>query len=400
MHNSAVRLLLLVSVSSVAQGAAADIFKCTLPDGAVLFQPECPSHATASQKLTIKEVSDLGFNKEQQSQHSAGDALLPNGNFEQGLTLWATLMGTPQIANKEGTAGTDALHLFTKGNAPSKILLRQCLPAKGIGKASLSAFVKQEGATQPNANELRGVWFTSEDCSGKGQYDAQLNPTAAPGWQKLEYTQLKPALGAQSLLIELLHANAGGEPSQALWDDIEVTLTEVDHNEAVYTPDPSHTRPLGENHLKNSRFDANLDDWNSVWPTEWRQYGGEDVTGGIYVKASSDFGKKIRGEAFSQCVNFGTNTQFIVGASFKKDSLSSQTGSGSLRVHWLQKPGCQGKQLFGTELLTQDINGWQSLKDAISAPTGAHSALIKADQSVDDTGLFGAFWDNVFFIAQ
>jgi hypothetical protein len=350
--------------------------------------------------MAIKEVSDLGFNKEQDQQHSAGDALLMNGNFEQGLELWTTLTGTPQIASKEGTAGTDALHLLSKAGAPSEILLRQCLPAKGIGKASLSAFVKQEGATQTNADELRGVWFTSEDCSGKGQYDAKLNPTAAPGWQKLEHTPLKPALGAKSLLIEILHANPGTESSQALWDNIEVILTEVDYSESIHKPDARHTRPLGENHLLNGNFDTNLEHWDSIWPTQWREYGGEEVTGGIHVAATSDFGKPMRGKAFSQCVNFGINTQFVVGASFKKDSLSSQTGTGSLHVHWLQEPDCKGKQLFGTELISQNIEGWQPLKDAITAPTGAQSALITAEQSIDGTGLFGAFWDKVFFIAQ
>lgn len=377
---------------------AADIYKCIQPDGTPLFQADCPSNSISSVKLSISDISDLGFNNNDTRGSAVGDQLIQNGNFEDLVDGWL-IRGDAETLPEEGTAGTTALRAFSKGEVESKTRLRQCIPVKGIGKASISAFVKQEGSANLKDNELRVVSFTSDDCSTGGEYNAQLNPTAAPGWQKVSKTDLVPALGAKAIMVEIVHINAGGEPAYALWDDIEFTLTEIESGTVIQSVFSQYTRPIGENHIHNSDFENQLDSWQTGWPAEWNEYGGQEVSGGIHIKAHSNFGKKIRGEALSQCVNIGANKTFKTGVSFKQDKLSSQQGNGLLRVAWMQNIDCSGRQQLGASYETTNTPNWQALGGQISAPEGAQSALIRMYQTIDDTGMFGAFWDNAFFIA-
>ena len=113
----------------------------------------------------------------------------------------------------------------------------------------------------------------------------------------------------------------------------------------------------------------------------------------------SPLAKKIRGEALSQCVNIGANKSFKVGVSFKQDQLSSQQGNGLLRVAWMQNIDCSGRQQLGGSYETTTSTDWQTLGGSVTAPEGAQSALIRMYQTIDDTGMYGAFWDNAFFIA-
>ena len=393
------RLPLLCSVLlAISPAAFADIYKCIQPDGTPLFQADCPPNTVSSTKLSISEISDLGFNKNSQRNLAIGEELLTNGGFESHVDSWL-VRGDAETLPKEGTAGTTALRAYSKGDVASKTRLRQCLPVTGIGKASISAFIKQEGSADLRNNELRVVSFTSDDCSTGGEYNAQLNPTAAPGWQKLSQTDLVPSLGAKSIMVEIVHINEGGDPAEALWDEIEFTLTEVDHNTAAQPVFSQYTRPIGENHLYNSDFENGLESWQTGWPAKWNEYGGQDVSGGAHITANSNFGKKIRGEALSQCVNIGANKTFKVGVSFKQDQLSSQQGNGLLRVAWMQNIDCSGRQQLGGSYETTTSNNWQTLGGSVNAPEGAQSALIRMYQTIDNTGMYGAFWDNAFFIA-
>ena len=393
------RLSLLCSVLlTTAPAAFADIYKCIQPDGTPLFQADCPPNSVSSVKLSISEVSDLGFGNSHPRGSAVGDQLIKNGNFEAHVDGWL-IRGDAETLPKEGTAGTTALRAFSKGDVASKTRLRQCIPVKGIGKASISAFVKQEGSANLRSNELRVVSFTSDDCSTGGEYNAQLNPTAAPGWQKVSKTDLVPALGAKAIMVEIVHINEGGEPAYALWDDIEFTLTEIESGTVSKSVFSQYTRPIGENHIHNSDFENQLDNWQTGWPAEWNEYGGQEVSAGVHIKANSNFGKKIRGEALSQCVNIGANKNFKTGVSFKQDPLSSQLGNGLLRVAWMQNVDCSGRQQLGASYETTNTPNWQTLGGQVSAPEGAQSALIRMYQIIDDTGMFGAFWDNAFFIA-
>jgi hypothetical protein len=370
-----------------------------MPDGTTLFQEECPANAKKSEKIDVPEVSNLGFYSEDAIALKAGDRLLNNGDFEQDLENWQ-VTGDSQTLEREGMAGTAALRLFADGTAQSEAKLGQCISAKGVGEVSLGAAIRRGGSADSHIDELRLISFATDDCTLRGEYNAQLNPSVTPGWQILEKTNLKPSLGAHSLLVEIVHINKGTEASDVLWDNVELTLTQPD------TSSPSnadagaqYTLPLGQNYLINGNFEATLENWNSDWPSQWMQYGGQNVSGGIIVKASSNFDEIVRKEAISQCVNLGTHKNFKVGISYKLDKLSSQSGMGSLRVAWMQDLDCSGRQQFAGSFETSDSDGWQIIGGTLSAPEGARSALVRVDQTVDGAGLYSLFWDDAFFTA-
>lgn len=373
----------------------ADIYKCTLADGTVAFQQECPA-ASKAEKQNIKQISNLGFDEESSATLAINDELLSNGDFETDTSGWK-ISGAASTLEREGTAGTTALQLNADGKEPSKIRLSQCLPTSNVGSVEASAFIKQEGSATLKDNELRIVWFTSDDCTSGGQYGARLHPTAAPGWQRL-MRKIEPALGANSVMVELEHNNNGKniEPSQALWDEVSLKVVTL---ETSIGGAGSHSRPLGENHILNANFDNQLKHWTSVWPLEWQEYGGESVSAGAYTRAQSDFGQKKVADALEQCVDIGQNKVFDAGISFKQDGLSSQSGQAILRLTWFQKAGCQGRQQFGADVAALKTAGWQSLKTSLTAPPGAQSLIFRLEQHVDNSGFYGAFWDNAYIIA-
>lgn len=384
---------------TLTQPVLADIYKCTFEDGSVLFQEQCPETAAKAEKQTVPTVSNVGFREGELRATAVGDALIVNGDFEQQANGWF-VRGDAQVLEREGVSGTDAMRLFSNGEQSSETRLRQCIAADGIGGMRVSGFTKQQGAEKARANELRVVSFVTADCSGSGEYLAQLNPSAAPGWQKLDKTDLVPSLGANSILVEIVHINEATGPTEALWDDVVLELTSLEQNSGGTAYNSQLDKPAGVNYLKNPGFEAGTNDWQLDWPAEWVEYGGDNISAGLLVKSSSDYGNKVKGNAFTQCVNIGAKRSYSVGASFKKDPLSSQSGVSTLRVAWLEHPECEGKQQLGGSFDTNTVSDWQKLGGDVEAPEGSQSALIRAYQTIDDTGYYGGFWDDVYLKAR
>ncbi|MDZ7924260.1 MAG: hypothetical protein U5M23_09380 [Marinagarivorans sp.] len=398
MQKLAIPSLLIAMPMLLAPLAFADIYKCSFSDGSSRFEQQCPKNTLRSEKLELKDASNIGFGQKDSQHPSIGDLLLPNGDFENTLASWQVITGEPNTLEKEGIAGSYALQLQGKDASVAPIRLRQCLPTQDIGEISVSAFVKQESIDAPQESELRVVWFTNKTCSDSGQHAAMFKPTAAPSWQKLEHKKLVPALGAQALMVEI--AFEGSNKHQVLWDDIDITLTAASRAAATTAIDPKYTLAIGQNHFQNADFNNNTNGWTSGWPVEWGAYAGQGITAGVRVLASSDFGKRIKGDALSQCINFGNNQHFTLSADVKHDPISSQKGRASLMVYWLELPDCQGRQQVGPEVTSRQVEGWQTLSNNISAPANAQSVMVKAYQVVDGTGLYGAFWDNFSFTAS
>lgn len=388
----------MLGASSYTPNVLADIYKCTFNDGSVLFQTQCPENAVSAEKQAIQAISNVGFREGEGQAISVGDELIQNGDFENQANSWF-VRGQVQVIEREGVSGTSAIRLFSIGEAKEETRLRQCIPSQGIASMRVAAFTKQQGSEKPLANELRVVSFPSSDCSGNGEYLAQLSPSAAPGWQKLEDSELVPSLGANSILLEIIHINEATGPTEALWDDVLLEVAALETGPARFSYNTQHDKPAGVNYLKNPSFEAGLNDWELDWPAEWVEYGGNNISAGLLVKASSDYGKKVKGNAFTQCVNIGAKRNYSVGASFKKDSLSSQSGVATLRVAWLEQPNCEGKQQLGGSFESHNVADWQMLGGETQAPEGAQSALLRAYQTIDDTGYFGGFWDDIYFKA-
>ena len=389
----------ILGASSFSSNVLADVYKCTFSDGSVLFQAQCPENAVTSEKQSIQTISNVGFREGEGLNMAVGDELIKNGDFESQANDWF-VRGQVQILEREGVSGTSAIRLYSQGEASEETRLHQCIPAKGIASMRVTAFTKQEGSEKAKANELRVVSFTTPDCSSNGEYLAQLNPTAAPGWQKLEQGELVPSLGANSVLVEVIHINEATGPTEALWDDVVLELTGLEAATAGQSYNSQYDKPAGTNYLKNPGFESGLDDWQLDWPAEWVEYGGNNISAGVLVKSSSDYGNKVKGHAFTQCVNIGAKRSYSVGASFKKDPLSSQTGVATLRVAWLEQPECEGKQQLGGTYDSHSVADWQKLGGDLEAPEGAQSALIRGYQIIDNTGYYGGFWDDVYFKAR
>ena len=402
MQKLAIPSLLIAAPMLLAPLAFADIYKCSFSDGSSRFEQQCPKNTLRSEKLELKDASNIGFGQKDSQHPSVGDLLLPNGDFENTLESWKVIAGEPNTLEKEGIAGSYALQLQGKDASVAPIRLRQCLPTEDIGEISVSAFVKRESIDAPQQSELHVVWFTNKTCSDNGQHAAKFKPTAAPGWQKLEHKKLVPALGAQALMVEITFD--GSNEHQVLWDDIDITLTATSSAATTQNINPQDTLPIGENYIRNPNFDKDItdssSDWTSSWKFEWDKYSGQSVTAGVRVLASSDFGKRIKGDALSQCINFGNNKHFTLSADVKRDPMSSQKGSASLMVYWLELPDCQGRQQVGPEVTSSQVEGWQTLSNNVTAPANAQSVMLKAYQVIDGTGLYGAFWDNFSFAAS
>lgn len=378
------------------QFSAAAVYKCSMPEGNVLFQEECPKNALSAQKQNIRKPSNLGFRQQTSQPLTAGSEIIANGDFERTIEGWEIIQGTAQALPKLGISGSTGLLLSGENSQVQTHLVRQCLPINGITEVNIRAFVNQEG-TNTRSSELRVVSFTSEDCTTGGKYSAKLNPSLALGWQTLQANGLKPVLGAKSIMVEIAYIapDAEAETSRVIWDDIEFTAVTVGNQLIGQGAYSKFTQPLGANYVTNASFDRDLDNWRQTWPAQWVEYGGKGLSGGVLVTASSDFGQKIQGKALSQCINIGNHTQFEASAAFKKDSLSSQKGQGELRITWHQLTDCKGLQIQAGESQSQDGEQWQKLATSIENTSGAQSVTLSLIQTIYGAGTYSVFWDDI-----
>lgn len=392
-------IALLASLMSAANTSYADIYKCVLPDGQILFQQQCPLNALSADKQTIRAISPIGFDPYSGQGLSVGAQVIINGDFEQNTTAWTIVKGSANAQPKEGITDTIGLALKTDGSKEEEHLIRQCLPVDNITQVNIRAFVKKEGGAA-DTNALHVVSFTSKDCTSGGQYNAKLIPTEAAGWQKMSRENLKPVLGAQSMMVEIKHFNkASTRAASAFWDDITLTVSALGSTTNAAPAKILNTPPLGTNYLSNSSLDQNLAGWSLAWPGQWVEYGGQGLSGGALVKASSDFGQTLQGEALNQCVNVGAHTKFEARAAFKKDALSSQLGYGKLRVIWHEDINCQGLQRLAGSTQSSDTTQWQQLQISANNTSHARSATISLSQAILGVGVYSAFWDDISFKA-
>ncbi|WP_053980750.1 hypothetical protein [Marinagarivorans algicola] len=390
---------LVISLASAINISYADIYKCVLPDGQILFQTRCPLNALSANKQTLRAISPIGFAPYTAQTLSVGKQVIINGDFEQGATAWVTMKGSMDIQPKEGIASTNALVLKADGSTDNEHLVRQCLPVQGMTRARIDAFVKKEGGTA-DTSELRVVSFTSNDCTSGGQYSAKLTPTEISGWQKLSHENIKPTLGAQSIMVEIKHLDkTNSEATSALWDHITLTVTALDNTASNLSAETLNTPPLGVNYLSNPSLDQHLAGWNLAWPGQWVEYGGQSLSGGALITANSNVSHTLQGEALNQCVNIGTHTHFEARAAFKKDALSSQRGYGELRIVWHQEVNCQGLQRVAGSTKSSDSAHWQQLQVSVNNTLKARSATISLTQAILGVGVYAAFWDDISFKA-
>lgn len=343
-----------------------------------------------------------------------GDNLLKNSHFTNEFSFWRAHEDTKWMP-QGGPDQSGSLRINAKRPPEDPYVheteVSQCVPIGDGVVFKMGARFKHEGIPQKNhASRVNVVWYESLNCTTGGQWGGYAEPKLVYGWQRIESKNLQPALNARAAKIEIVQSGRGSvdtsNPSKitkAHWDDVYLTVTKLaDKNKPGPVVNNEHTLPLNQNHIVNGSFDKDVSGWKKgYWDNQWIGSEGDGKPGAINVRAISTRGGMGTG-AFTQCVNIGANKRFKAGASFKKDSESTQEGGARLRVTWYEKENCGGRGKTSGNHADSEKNktGWQKLViNKLHAPKNSTSVLIDVIHSIEDSGESSAFWDDIYFVA-
>lgn len=334
--------------------------------------------------------------------------LLKNAAFENKLTDWHIPQDVLWSTDK-GLQQSSALSIQAIQPPDNKYIyetkVTQCVILGAGSQFKLSAhFFTSTPPLKAHANRANVIWYESTDCSTGGQWGSYIEPDPQQtGWQKLKGRSLTPALGAKAAMISIVQNGRFSAGGIAYWDNINFAATEITSpleplvNKTAYD---ELTLDLGVNYLSNSEFNTTINNWHAPQNAAWSESQGESSLGSAKVTVSSSTGS--RGEhAISQCVNFGEHRIFKLGASYKKEEESTQTGGGRLRLIWYGQQNCHGAAKIDPNWTDpKNLSGWQKLHiSGLTAPKNAHSAKVDIIQSISGAGQFTLYWDNIYFIA-
>ena len=236
-----------------------------------------------------------------------------------------------------------------------------------------------------------------------GQYGGYLEPNLEKQvWQKLLDLELTPSLGARSAQIRLEQRQDGNNNAQVYWDNVVFTIVKNGGDAGYSTFERSgDSLPAGENYIKNASFDANLDHWRPQRSKRLNWQSSTDGASGVIVASLSNSRESGMGTgSFKQCVNFGSEKSFQLGARVKVDPQSLQKGGGRLRATWYQDPNCKGRYRGARHHADVDKStvGWQTLNVSELIPLpGSTSVSIGVVHSIEGAGEHILFWDDFYF---
>jgi hypothetical protein len=356
--------------------------------------------------------------------------LLGNGDFAQGGRDWVVHphMRVVQELDQQG----NRVLLSESLPAPDdgyihEVHTSQCINFGDARQFVLTAeFFYLHYPTELHAHRLNYTWFDEKLCTGGGNYGGYLEPQLRGGWQNLQEGAIKPALHSRSVLINLTHnrrasprpmnvlqqayawiasnegSNEARQLSSGYWDNISLVATAfAQQSQGGANSYVESTLPTGVNLLVNPQFIKDAEGWRKDLLTQWTGDQGLEIRGSLNVTRQSHEGSN-GSMAFEQCVNINGQAKFEFGGFFMRDTSSSQTGGGRLRLAWYELPGCKGQFRMGNEQVdSRRIDGWQHLHRASNqAPPGVSSVIFEGIQSIDGPGEFSAYWDDVYLIVQ
>jgi len=396
----------LAVVLCLSAGADADVYKCTDDNGELKFQD---SECAADEEAEIIDLEQLTGGLSVISKRSANR--VNNAHFDKGLEFWKPGRN-PQAFRWIGDDGHEkggalAVQSMPPDNPEKRVIyeavMSQCVKLDMGRRYRFAASFRPMGQYKSrHANRVNLSWYQSEDCSTKGQFANYLEPEPAKsGWQRIVHEHRLRSLNSRAALITIVQSRTDGNGQMAVWDDIELTPTEIesatDRKQAV---DRRHTLPAGQNYIRNGDFRSDMNSWRYSGDTEWIAYEGGYAPGAARLAISSDNGG-FGAYNLSQCVNIGASKEFRAGARIKVDPESTQEGGGIFRLSWYEEEDCRGRSQAGfKEDRVENIDGWQDLSiDRIEAPPNARSANIYMTRGVNDSGQFAFFIDDIFFRA-
>lgn len=389
----------------------AEFFQCTNQYGETIFKDSpCDENETLNQKIDPASLSKNHsvFKAVIDNSSPLGKNLIRNPAFEDKLIDWVVPLGALWTSNG-GVSSSGGLIIQADKPPEDKYIhetvVSQCVVLNGGSKFELTAQFKSSGTPlKVHANRANVIWYEASDCTTGGQWGAYIEPKKfKAGWQNLSRKNLTPALGARAAKITIVQNGRYSNDQQGYWDNFRFFATEIfeqseeGKNTTVkneFTLDP------GTNHVLNGEFRDGISPWRPSWKTKWSGIQGDTFPGSARVTAYSTTGSIGKG-AFSQCVNIGANSNFELGASFKRDENSTQKGGGRLRLTWKEKQNCQGPgRTTNKSADSQYIAGWQKFRITdLLAPKTAKSATIEIIQTVAGKGEFIAYWDDIYFVA-
>lgn len=404
--------ILLVAMMPVA--ASADIFQCVNQYGETVFKDKpCAGAETLVQQKNIESLkkNNIAHLPVLESDSQLGKNLLRNASFENRLVDWVVPEGAFWTGNG-GVKNKGALVMHAEKLPEEKYkdghiyetTVSQCVPLNAGEKYQLAARFRYDKLPEKkHANRANVTWYLSSDCSTGGQYGWFIEPAPEFGWQSLLRKNLKPALGAQSAMITIVQRARYANNGKAFWDDIHFSAHEIhEQSDSLGHSQDNDQRqyPVGHNYVSNGTFDNDLEGWRKGWVVQYDAVQGDVAPGSARITAASTTGG-VGALGMAYCVNTDADTGYKLGASFKRDTYSTQQGDARLRVTWYEKEACSGRAGAGRKSVKPTkAKGWQKLKvSGLHSPKDSKSTLVELIQTVDGNGEFSAYWDDVYLIS-
>ncbi len=370
--------------------------------------------------------------------------LVKNGTFDSDLFNWKTYSSiSGQVADAEITyeysvvegkvrePASDAnsqkglLHIHAMKTEPTdyiqELIARQCV---AIGDAQLfdveAKFKYDALPSEPGAHRINLIWYEDEHCKDAGQFGDYVEPELREGWQHLGKQNIKSALNAHSVMVEINQkvqlsvrklgffqriyhwilnlVGASTEPLMAsgYWDDIALyahkTSSKTPQNEFTAVPEK-----INGNYVLNPSFDYDRQYWHAGNEVDWTNEVGRNSPGALRTHLHSDTGSMGTG-VMRQCVNVDAHTTLTAGASVMLDKRSNQTGNVRLRVVWSEFNNCEGRSKIDSLWADMTpVGQWQSLTIAgLQPPENAQSLTLEVIQAIAGKGDFSVYWDDVY----
>lgn len=392
--------ILLASLVFSPAALYAESFHC--PDHTTLRDGMCQPGGAGSARISSPHqtfISPLGKN------------LLVNSQFTNKLANWKAHARSGWEAN-QGVLNSGALVIHAEIPPEDKYIhettVEQCVRLGPGDKFQLKAQFRAEQVLTGKyaekakfANRANVIWYESTDCSTGGQYGGYIEPENILGWQSLVGGHWRPAFKAKAAKITLVQKGRYSRGHKGYWDNVSFAATELldEPGKELELANPEYTLAINENYVSNGTFSKDLASWRA-WRANWSATGNE-AFGSAKVSLASEktgFGTGV----LDQCVNIGRNTKFELGASVKKDKLSTQTGGGRIRISWNAQENCKGRSKTDVKWadISKTLDGWEDLKvTGLLAPSGTHSVHIELIQSIAGPGRFSVYWDDVYFKA-
>jgi len=405
------KILPLLMVFLIAASAESKIYVCTDDDGKVKMQDsECLSTEKSEEILLGTPKNDVliaaGNSREAKQE---GKNRIRNAHFDSGLEFWEfdnPLFGWTDSYEGNGN-GSVVVRSLSETNPKTRhiyeAVMSQCVKLEQGRRYRFAGSFNAKGEHKSGwAYRAKLSWYPTDDCSGQSQSAGFLVPKPnTAGWQRIVFeNELRP-LNAKTALIEFVQSRVASSSQEALWDDIELTPTEMEDSTNTKSAIGSqHTLPIGQSYILNGDFEFDLENWRYGAEARWASSEGTNASGAARVSASSDGGYR-RTPLFYQCINFGANKKFRAGARVKVAQESTQQGSGVFGIVWAEKVNCEGRtQADATINRVTNITGWQELAiNDLEVPPGAQSLWVNLSVGVRDSGLFAVYFDDVFLEA-